>query len=781
MPASRCHPSRRQHTGRALRVFACVAAVLLCAASDPPAADPVPDTVAPSTRAMEARLRAIFAGKDWKSDPNKPAERARYLGGLLQSGRLAPAQQQVVYPELALEQLRAGDPPATLQTLAAFEHLLQTSANSSANAPQEQQQLHELRAIAYLRLGEQENCVAMHGQHSCVFPIGRGGVHVLPAGAQGAVRDLTWLLDHHPDDALSRWLLNVAFMQLGRYPHDVPSPWLLPASLYKSDADIGQFIDYASLAGVDVTGHAGGALVEDFDGDGLLDIATSSSGPLDPMHLFHNNGDGTFSDGSARAGLSPELGGLNLVLTDFDNDGHPDILVLRGGWWGTFGNYPLSLLHNRGDGTFEDVTERAGLLHAGPTQTAAWADYDNDGWLDLFVGYESTDGNIQPSRLFHNNHDGTFTDVSATTHLGVQDFVKGAAWGDFNNDGRPDLYLSVREGRNKLLRNDGPEDPAHPDPARWRFTDVAAAARVVPRGNTFATWFFDYDNDGWPDLFVAGYWTGSMQDVGRFESGQPADAGLPHLYHNNHDGTFTEVSHALHLDRAILTMGANFGDLDNDGWLDVYLGTGDPNYQALLPNRMFRNDGGLRFQDITTSGGFGHLQKGHAIAFADIENRGEEDVFEEMGGAFVGDAYQSALYRNPGHPGHSITLRLAGVRSNRAGYGTRIEVVFQEHGQGAANTPPRHVFRTVGAVSSFGGNPMEQHIGVGAAQRVQEIRLRWPDDPTHEQVLRDLAVNQTLLLREGAAPVALARKPLTLGATSLHKDAMSMKSHAGMR
>jgi hypothetical protein len=257
--------------------------------------------------------------------------------------------------------------------------------------------------------------------------------------------------------------------------------------------------------------------------------------------------------------------------------------------------------------------------------------------------------------------------------------------------------------------------------------------------------------------------------VGRFESGQPFDAGLPHLYHNRGDGTFTDVTHAMHLDRAILPMGANFGDLDNDGWLDVYLGTGEVSYQALLPNRMFRNDRGVRFQDVTTSGGFGNLQKGHAIAFADIENRGQEDIFEEMGGAFAGDAYQSALYRNPGHPGHSITLKLVGVQSNRSAYGARIEVVFHENGR------QRAVFRTVGAVSSFGANPMEQHIGVGAATRVDEIHIRWPASYTQEQVLRNFAVDQALLVREGVPAVQeVRRNTIILGASPLP---MTMQDH----
>ena len=346
--------------------------------------------------------------------------------------------------------------------------------------------------------------------------------------------------------------------------------------------------------------------------------------------------------------------------------------------------------------------------------------------------------------------------------LPVDAFIKGAAWGDFNNDGRPDLYVSLREGKNMLLRNDGPADPAHPDPKHWRFTNVAAQAGVIPAGNTFATWFFDYDNDGWPDLFVAGYYSGSMQDVGLFQAGEHANAGMPHLYHNNRDGTFTDVSHAMHIDRAMLTMGSNFGDLDNDGWLDVYLGTGDPSYQALLPNRMFRNNAGRGFQDVTTSGGFGHLQKGHAVVFADLENRGHEDVSEEMGGAFVGDAYQAALYRNPGHAGHSVTLKLEGTHSNRAAYGARIEVVFHE------GTVERHVFRTVGAVSSFGANPMEQHIGIGIATVVDAVEVRWPASYRQEQVLTGLQADAYYRVREGgAATVPVQRKRFELGAKAV--------------
>jgi VCBS repeat protein/ASPIC/UnbV protein len=438
---------------------------------------------------------------------------------------------------------------------------------------------------------------------------------------------------------------------------------------------------------------------------------------------------------------------LNIVVTDYNNDGHPDVLVLRGGWWGQNGKYPMSLLRNNGNGTFDDVTEEAGLMSLHPTQTAAWADYDNDGWLDLYVGHEANTTENHPSQLFHNNHDGTFTEVAAPNALADMGFVKGVAWGDFNNDGRPDLYVSVKGKGNHLFRNDGPMDPQNPRPDRWRFTDVTAQAGVAEPIHSFATWFFDYDNDGWPDLYVSGFYVETLNDIAAFQMGLPFKAELPRLYHNNHDGTFTDVTKQMKLDRAILVMGANFGDLDNDGWLDVYLGTGDVPYEALLPNRMFRNNQGKVFQDVTTSGDFGHLQKGHAVAFGDIDNDGDEDVFEEMGGAASGDIYPSVLYENPGHGNHWITVELEGVKTNRAAFGARVSVTVKT-AKGV-----RHIYRTVGYGSSFGGNPLRQHIGVGKAQRIAEVEVTWPTSKL-VQTFRDLPVDHAYHLREGAGALA---------------------------
>jgi hypothetical protein len=685
---------------------------------------------------MAALLRKTYAATDWKLDPNKAAQRVTYYSNLLATQHLNLHDDTTVREQLAKEMLYQGDSESAVRQLEEVRHRWQKSTETML--PSAVKDLGAWLAIAYLRLGEQENCATTPGRRACLFPLQKSAVHQMPRGAEGAVRELTALLDRNPKDAQSQWLLNVAYMQLGRYPAEVPKPYLIPASLFASEAPLPEFPQIAASEGLDITSHAGGVVVEDFDGDGLLDVMVTSSGPLDQMHLFHNNGNGTFRDITRRSGLVGETGGLNLVLTDYNNDGHPDVLVLRGGWWGKQGCYPLSLLRNNGDGTFTDVTLAAGLLSPHPTNTAAWADYDNDGWLDLFVGHESTPADPHPSQLFHNNHDGTFTEIGAALGLSNLGFVKGVAWGDYNNDGLPDLYVSVMYGHNHLFRNDGP-NPSGPG---WRFTDVTEQAGVARQSNSFATWFFDYDNDGWPDLFVAGYSLDSSSDVGAFELGHPIHAELPKLYRNNHDGTFQDVTAQVHLDRTILTMGANFGDLNNDGWLDIYLGTGDSTYQALLPNRMFLNDAGRTFKDITTAGDFGHLQKGHGIAFADLHRTGFEDVFEEMGGAQPGDTFQAALYRNPGNHNHWITLRLSGVRTNRRAFGAKIDVAIQEAGR------LRHIFRTVGFGSSFGGNPLEQHIGIGPATRVALVTVTWPTSGITDRI-QNVPADRRYTLREG--------------------------------
>jgi hypothetical protein len=641
---------------------------------------------------------------------------------------------------LADELLRAGRPREAIAELLRVRDALSAISGASDARDRTLATVREDLAIAFLRLGEQENCLARHGPDSCIFPISSGGVHAVQDGSRMAIASLSESLRERSEDLASRWLLNLAHMTVGEYPSGVPAEWLIPPQAFASDAAFPRFADVAPQRGVAALGLAGGCCVDDFDGDGDLDIVASSWGLRDPLRFFRQVAGGRFEDYTEAAGLAGEAGGLNICHADYDNDGALDVLVLRGGWLAK-GEHPNSLLRNRGDGTFDDVTERAGLSTFHPTQNAAWADFDRDGWLDLFVGNEQSSAGNHRSELFRNNGDGTFTDCAAPSGLADLGFVKGSAWGDYDNDGWPDLYVSRIDQPNRLFRNCGRrrqaagEEPAGADrrAVAWDFTDVTAQAGVSEPVHSFPTWFFDYDNDGWLDLFVGGFDGCSVADVAADYLGQPHRRGHPRLYRNRQDGTFEDVTREARLDRVLLVMGAGFGDLDNDGYPDLYLGTGAPDLRTLMPNRMFRNDGGRAFQDVTTAGGFGHVQKGHGIAFADIDGDGDQDVYAVMGGWYTGDLYHNVLFENPGFGRRWITLRLRGTRSNRAAIGARIRVDVRAAGGG------RSIHAVVGTGGSFGSSSLQAEIGLGDARSLERVEVRWPSGVV--QVLTGLALD----------------------------------------
>ena len=403
-------------------------------------------------------------------------------------------------------------------------------------------------------------------------------------------------------------------------------------------------MDAAIKTGLNVKNRAGGTIIDDFDNDGYLDVVSSGESLLDSMHYFKNNGDGTFSDLSEISGLQLLTGGINIIQTDYNNDGFKDIFVCRRGKTKK-AIEPNSLLRNNGDGTFTDVTEESGLLSFYPSQSATWADFNNDGWLDIYIGNQAEHLENIPSELYINNKNGTFTEVSKKANAVVIAFVKGVTSGDFDNDGLKDIFVSCQDGKKVLLKNTGTKDGI---PV---FADVTRKAGIIDNDGTAGTWFWDYDNDGWLDILIAskkflGLPTAyfAAEALGRTV---PAHDGKLFLYHNNHDGTFEEASKKMGLDRVVVAMGSNFGDIDNDGYLDFYLGTGNLDFSVLVPNKLFRNNGGKSFTDITNSARVGNLQKGHGVSIADIDNDGDQDIYTDLGGAYKADAYESSLYLNP--------------------------------------------------------------------------------------------------------------------------------------
>jgi hypothetical protein len=258
----------------------------------------------------------------------------------------------------------------------------------------------------------------------------------------------------------------------------------------------------------------------------------------------------------------------------------------------------------------------------------------------------------------------------------------------------------------------------------------------------FSCWAWDYDNDGWLDLFATNY----EREVSEAVHGLLGNAPGPQtsrLFHNRQGKGFEDVTKAAGLDSVYITMGSNFGDFDNDGFLDMYLGTGQPSIAALVPNRMFKNVGGKRFSEITTSSGTGHLQKGHGVSCGDWDRDGNVDIFIEMGGAIDGDKYHNVLFQNPGHNAHYLTLKLIGQKTNRAAIGARIKVM-------TAGPNPQTIHRHISTGSSFGANPLQQTIGLDQADRIATLEIHWPTSGT-TQTFQDIPADQAIEITESAA------------------------------
>ena len=608
-----------------------------------------------------------------------------------------------------------------------------------ASVPEEVPNLAETVGALYLHKAEMENGVYRDSGTIDLFP---------PADAHDAtdhfakeddsrqaIAYLTKYVEATPGDYEGKWLLNLAYRTVGEYPAKVPAAYLIPESAFASKENPGRFPDVAKAAGLNVFSEAGGVLVEDFENNGRLDVVTSSMDVCEPMHYFHNNGDGSFTDRSVQAGLADQLGGLNLVAGDYNNDGCVDILVLRGGW-----EFPVrrSLLRNNCNGTFTDVTDAAGLGgRVTMSQTAAWADIDNDGYLDLFIGNENT-----PSQLFHNKGDGTFEDISHKAGIDQIAYTKGVTAADYDNDGYMDFYVSNVSGPNFLYHNNH----------NGTFTDVAKEAGVQGPYYSFATWFFDYDNDGWPDLFVTSYFN-SMDESVRSILGLPVHVETLKLYRNLHNGAFEDVTAKVGLDKVFMPMGSNFGDIDNDGYLDIYLGQGQPSFTGMLPHVLFRNDEGKRFVDVTSVTGTGELHKGHGVAFADLERDGHEDIVAETGGAVPADKHTMRVFQNPGNNNDWINVKLIGVKSNRSAAGAEIKVTI-ENGAGLE----RSIYRRVGENSSFGGNPLEQHIGLGPQAKIVALDVWWPATNTRQH-FTGIEKNEFISIEEFATKYTKLNRP----------------------
>jgi enediyne biosynthesis protein E4 len=493
----------------------------------------------------------------------------------------------------------------------------------------------------------------------------------------------------------------------------------------------------------------------DYDQDGLMDLffvqsaATDAYKPSQPLRsaLYHNNGDGTFTDVTQKSGVAGEAHyGQGVAVGDFDNDGYPDLYVTGYG--------RAILYHNNGNGTFTDVTAKSGVAdEAGWSTSAGWFDYDKDGWLDLVVtnyiewspknnlwcgerrpGYRSYchPGNYkgQHTKLYHNNHDGTFTDVSTASGVGKPEAKgMGVVLADFNNDGWPDIAVANDSWPNFLFINK--HDGTFEDVSLISGMAASEDGRYEAGMGIDAA---DVDGDGWQDVYIT-----------------HLDFELNRLYRNSHDDTFTDETFRSGLgNKAVLLSGVamKFLDYDNDGWNDILQLNGSMLDNVTLyheevsykePLLMFRNTGVGHFEKVSESLGPDFVRPivGRGLATADYDNDGDIDIATNNRGD-----YPSLLRNDGGNANHWLTVQLLGTKSNRDGIGASLRLTSQGFVQ---------FEQAKGGGSYMSASDPRIHFGLGKRAKVESLEITWPSGRIEK--LSNIAIDQIIIVKEGAGIV----------------------------
>lgn len=511
---------------------------------------------------------------------------------------------------------------------------------------------------------------------------------------------LTRAVARHPEVLELRWHLQQVRARLHQGDADG-----FPDHITKRDRLPGHFVEVAATLGVDKMDGGRSSAWADFDDDGDLDLAVLGHPEL---AYYRNDGD-RFVERTDAAGLRLPEGGIGLQTADYDNDGHADLYVTRDGWFGGGRNH---LYNNQGEATFIDVTDAAGVGDPGSGFCAAWGDIDQDGWLDIYVANGTGATGDSTNVLYHSDGDGTFTDIAAVAGVDSRAQSLSTAFGDLDNDGDPDLYVCNFTEPNQLLRNDGD----------LTFTDVTRDAGVgAEEIDGFITFLLDYNNDGRLDIFVANWSQFDVVLADRVAGQATSPRDRPILYHNDGEGGFSDVTEEAGLLRALGTMSGVAADVDNDGWIDLYLGNGGPAMGRREPDTFYLNDGAGGFVDATEAAGLGHPGKSHGVTFADYDRDGDLDLYVPVGGAQPGDRWHNAFYRNEGFGNHWIAIDLRGVASNRDGIGARIRVTAGDLTQ----------YAEIASGYSFGcSNSLSAEFGLGRRTRIDEIEVVWPGGVT---------------------------------------------------
>jgi hypothetical protein len=631
----------------------------------------------------------------------------------------------------ANELLFAGKTAACRNQLATLLDMMQFEEETvvQANAP-----IHELIGLSYIYEALQKQQQSNHSSGSLSLLQENYALEPeVTETLQPAGKTFRRLLTAFPDDAYYQWINRLLDSWLGKgfRPDRFLEGYFSPNSL--------RFRESAGPLGLTNKGMLGGVCVEDFNRDGVYDIFSGAIGLNDPLFYYEGDPSGGFRHRSKESLLEGSIGGISIIQGDYNNDGYPDVFVVRGGTLTSGGKQPNSLLRNNGDGTFTDVTVQAGLLDYHPGNHAHFVDYNNDGQLDIFVANESLTShfsNADPCKLFHNNGDGTFTEVSTEVGLYISKMVKGSAWLDVNNDGWLDVYVSIAGDSNQLYLSKGPAAGN----GNWRFEEVAGAGAAGAPVNSGYCLAADLDQDGWEDLLVFQttpnpYEASVLNPFVKVETSSLE----PVVYLNQKNGQFFKSFDSWATAYPIMALSAASGDLSNNGFPDVYVGSGNASIQTLVPNSLLLNSGRSLAPDRPFSG-TGYLSKSHAIRFADFNQDGKLDILASTGGFFEVERFRPVVLINESPSTHSwVKVRLEGKQANRQGVGSRIVVTTRQN-----DGSEKVWYHRVGT----GHSPSELHIGLGEAKEIAGLVIHWADAKGKVQQVNNIKINQRLTIQQ---------------------------------